>query len=115
MTGRRTITPEEFQQILVEHERWLASNGNEGSRAFLRGCDLRQARLVDKQLMQANLAETDLSSADLTGARLEDADLTNANLHEAKGLAADRLGDADLTGAQLPPPYRRVSQPRICR
>jgi hypothetical protein len=103
MTERRTLTPEELQQILVEHERWLASDGNEGTRACLRGCDLSKAQLVDKQLMQANLAETDLSSADLTGASLEDADLTNAKLHEAKGLTADHLGGADLTGAQLPP------------
>ena len=76
--------------ILDEHEKWLTSCGQEGSKANLRGANLRYA-----DLRGANLRGANLYDADLYGANLYDADLYGADLRGAD------LRYADLRGADL--------------
>jgi hypothetical protein len=84
------LTAEELKVILDKHLLWLrAAEG--GSRADLRGADLRDA----------DLRRADLRDADLSGAVLRDADLSDAVLRGAKGaeLAIARtriLAEGDL-------------------
>ena len=84
---------EDLNKILNEHKLWLYCNG--GSRADLRGADLRGAYLRGADLSDADLSGADLSDADLRGADLSDADLRGAYLRGAD------LRDADLRGADL--------------
>jgi uncharacterized protein YjbI with pentapeptide repeats len=62
---------------------------------FLRGRNLRHAKLSESHLYAANLGGADLTSADLTNA-----DLTGANLFAAHLTGANLVG-ANLTGANL--------------
>jgi len=73
----------DLKKILDEHLLWL--NGEGGSRANLRGANLRDADLRGADLSCANLR-----GADLSGANLRGADLSGANLR-----------DADLSGASM--------------
>ncbi|EHP9056267.1 pentapeptide repeat-containing protein, partial [Salmonella enterica subsp. enterica serovar Infantis] len=60
----------DLSKILEEHKVWITSMRESGSRADLRGADLRGADLRD-----ADLRGADLRDADLFGADLRDADL----------------------------------------
>jgi hypothetical protein len=66
---------EKLQKILVEHKKWLESDGKEGKKADLRGADLRGA-----DLRVADLRGADLRGADLRVADLREADLSGANI-----------------------------------
>ena len=83
----------DLKKILDEHLLWL--NGEGGSRADLRGANLR-----DADLSCANLRDADLSGADLSFANLSNANLFGANLRGANLRDAD-LSGADLSGANL--------------
>ncbi|EBH5714821.1 pentapeptide repeat-containing protein [Salmonella enterica subsp. enterica serovar Soerenga] len=85
----------DLSKILEEHKVWITSMRESGSRANLRGANLRGANLCG-----ANLYGADLCDADLCGADLCDADLRGANLCGADLRGAD-LCDADLCGADL--------------
>ncbi|HAU4354421.1 TPA: pentapeptide repeat-containing protein [Serratia marcescens] len=80
----------ELRKILDEHQLWVTSLRENGSRANLRGADL----------CDADLCGADLCSADLRDADLRDADLCGANLRGANLYGADLRG-ADLRGANL--------------
>jgi uncharacterized protein YjbI with pentapeptide repeats len=91
----------ELRKILDDHKVWVTSLRESGSRANLRGADLRGADLRGADLRGANLCDADLRGAnlcdaDLRGANLCDADLRDANLRGAN------LCDADLRDANLP-------------
>jgi len=64
-----TMKKEELKRILDLHAEWLR-NSNQGSRAVLRGADLRGAVLSRADLSGADLSRADLSGADLSGADL---------------------------------------------
>jgi len=84
------LTQEKLAEIIESHGKWL--RGEEGgSRADLRGTDLRGANLS-----VADLRGTDLRGANLSGADLRGTDLRGANLYGAI------LCGADLRGANLP-------------
>ncbi|EHP2536529.1 pentapeptide repeat-containing protein [Salmonella enterica subsp. enterica serovar Amager] len=85
----------DLSKILEEHKVWITSMHESGSRADLRGANLR-----DADLRGANLRDADLRGADLRGANLRDADLRGADLRDADLRGAD-LRDADLRGADL--------------
>jgi len=94
MADLREITPEQLQEILEGHRRWLESE------------EFRQWNLAiqpDKQKYVNGRA--DLSWADLTGAKLEGAKLLEANLTEAKFFTANlteaNLSDTIISGARL--------------
>ena len=96
-------TKEELQDILKEHQKWLLANG--GSRANLRGAnlrgaDLRGASLRDADLSGASLSDASLSRADLSGASLSGANLRGADLSRAdlRGTIYDKVNWLLLLG-----------------
>ncbi len=86
--------------ILAEHDTWLFSYGNEGSRARLDGTDLHGRSLAKANLASAGLREADLSDADCRQAIFVSADLRRADLSAADLSGAD-LSVANLRGARL--------------
>ncbi|EIR2071438.1 pentapeptide repeat-containing protein [Salmonella enterica] len=101
----------DLSKILEEHKVWITSMRESGSRADLRGADLRDADLFgadlrDADLRGADLRDADLRDADLCGANLRGANLRGASLYGADLYGADLRGaslyGADLRGANLP-------------
>ena len=88
------FTETELKIVLEKHALWLRNDPN-GTRADLRGADLRGADLFGADLRWAHLYCADLRWADLRGADLSRADLYGADLYEAD------LRGADLYGAYL--------------
>ena len=93
----------DLKKILDEHLLWL--NGKGGSRANLRGANLRNADLRCANLRNADLRNADLRCANLSDADLRDADLRCANLRNADLFGANLRGanlrNADLFGASI--------------
>ncbi|EBG8578452.1 pentapeptide repeat-containing protein [Salmonella enterica] len=81
----------DLSKILEEHKVWITSMHESGSRADLRGANLRGADLCDADLRGADLRDANLCDADLRGADLRGANLCDADLR-----------GADLRGANLP-------------
>ncbi|ELV9230062.1 pentapeptide repeat-containing protein [Salmonella enterica] len=90
----------DLSKILEEHKVWITSMRESGSRANLRGANLRDANLRGANLRDADLCGADLRDADLRGADLRGADLRDADLCGAD-LCGANLRDADLCGADL--------------
>ncbi|EDT8110721.1 pentapeptide repeat-containing protein [Salmonella enterica subsp. enterica serovar Oranienburg] len=90
----------DLSKILEEHKVWITSMRESGSRADLRGANLRGANLCDADLRGADLRDADLFGADLRDADLFGADLLGANLRGANLRGANLCG-ADLFGANL--------------
>lgn len=86
--------------ILAEHDTWLLSYGNEGSRARLEDSDLHGRSLAKANLASAGLREADLSDADCRQAIFVSADLRRADISAADLSGAD-LSVANLRGASL--------------
>ncbi len=86
--------------ILAEHDAWLRSYGNEGSRARLEGADLHGRSLAKANLASAGLREADLSDADCRQASFVSADLRRVDFSAADLSGAD-LSVANLRGAEL--------------
>jgi len=84
-----------MNEILAQHQKWIESNGAEGTRA-----DLRDANLTYVNLTYANLRYVDLRGADLRYVDLRGADLRYVNLTYANLSGAD-LRYVDLRGADL--------------
>ncbi|EBY5289943.1 pentapeptide repeat-containing protein [Salmonella enterica subsp. enterica serovar Thompson] len=95
----------DLSKILEEHKVWITSMRESGSRADLRGADLRDADLFGADLRDADLRGADLRDADLCGANLRGANLRGASLYGADLYGADLRGaslyGADLRGANL--------------
>ncbi|EIP0877600.1 pentapeptide repeat-containing protein [Salmonella enterica] len=96
----------DLSKILEEHKVWITSMRESGSRANLRGANLRGANLYGANLRGANLygadlCDANLRGADLRGANLRDANLCDANLRGANLYGANLRG-ANLYGADLP-------------
>ena len=113
MGNKMKLTPEELNEKLKLHAKYLKQDGGERLNlrdANLRDADLSGANLRDADLGGADLFDADLSHADLIGADLIGADLSNANLSHANLRCADLrcadlrhadFRDAYLTGADL--------------
>ena len=69
-------------------------------KAYLRGCDLKQAWMPEASLREADLSRANLSRANLINANLSRAKLLDAKLNGASLFGTDLLG-ADLLGADL--------------
>ncbi|ENK4179653.1 pentapeptide repeat-containing protein [Salmonella enterica] len=99
------MNSEDLSKILEEHKVWITSMRESGSRANLRGANLRDANLRGANLRDADLRGADLCGANLRDADLRGADLCGANLRDADLRGADLRGadlrDADLRGADL--------------
>lgn len=85
---------------LRQHEIWVASQGKEGRRLNLSGCNLEGVDLSGKLLAAARLDHTILVGANLKGTNLAAAVLTGANLQGANLVSAELRG-ADLRWANL--------------
>jgi uncharacterized protein YjbI with pentapeptide repeats len=95
--GRRRPTPAELHDILADHERWLASGGTEGVRAFAAPLDLSCMDLGSANLQRSMVRGVDFRNSNLEG----------ANLSGVQGLTAERLAGANLSDAELPPSVSR--------
>jgi uncharacterized protein YjbI with pentapeptide repeats len=84
-----------LKEVIALHEKWVASEGKEGTRLSLHNAPLQEADLHD-----VNLQDADLKGAKLSVADLMRANLRRANLKEADFWMAD-LKDANLQGADL--------------
>jgi len=100
------LKQEEFEQILIQHTRWLETNGEEGQRADLSARDLREVNLAQTHSefesikRDINLSNADLSGADVSGTTLDGANLRGADFSRAMGIRTS-LFAADLSGANL--------------
>jgi uncharacterized protein YjbI with pentapeptide repeats len=90
-----TLTPEELETVLHNHQTWL-----EALEAGVKPNDERRANLCQAVLEKANLQRARLEVADLQGARLFWTNLQGARLQRANLQEAD-LNRADLQGARL--------------
>ena len=115
-TPLRELSDDQLSQIR-EHQKWLESEGKEGTQADFQQTNLQRRNLYRVELRRANLRGADLRFADLRQASLPGADLKHARLYDCKlrgadlrdadlahvtGLVSDQLGGADLSGAILP-------------
>ena len=84
-----------LKEVLAQHDRWVATEGKEGTRLSMRNAILQEA----------DLHGANLQDADLEGARLSVADLMKANLRRANFRNADfwmaDMKDAILQGTDL--------------
>jgi uncharacterized protein YjbI with pentapeptide repeats len=103
------LSADRLRSALQKHRRWLASRGQSGERADLRGAVVSRGggRLANISLAQADLRGAvlrgmTLDNVHLDGALLRDADLSGAHLVKTLGLSAAQLAAADLSGASLP-------------
>ena len=94
-----------LEEVLANHELWIASHGAEGKRAALRGADLSARDFAEAQMTSADLRGADLSSCNLAGAQLHGADLREADMVGARlsgaNLAVCRLRRARLIGCAV--------------
>ena len=86
---------EELRRMVVDHQAWLQTGGEDGRKADLRGFTLERL----------NLSNLDLHGADLRGARIDGSslkrvDLQGANLTAVRGCEA-WMGRADLSNVDL--------------
>jgi KAP family P-loop domain/Pentapeptide repeats (8 copies) len=97
--------PIDLPGILLEHQKWVLSNGAEGKQGSLAGTRLANADLTARILEGADLSGADLSMADLRHAKLSNANLTGARLDGAilngAQLVGASLKDSSLRGADL--------------
>ncbi|QMT31305.1 pentapeptide repeat-containing protein [Alysiella filiformis] len=121
-----SLTQEDLDNILGQHEKWVESQNKEGKPANLSNLilrnldfqnynltginlsrsDLRKSKLIRANLTKAVLAESILIQADFTGSHLQYANLQKASLKGADLRGAD-LKYADLSNADLRGSYLR--------
>jgi uncharacterized protein YjbI with pentapeptide repeats len=83
----KRITQPDLDEILIMHELWLSTYGNEGRQANLEGCNL-----CDLEFVKVNLREISFAESDLSAARFE----------SIRGLCASAFRRANLAGTTLP-------------
>jgi uncharacterized protein YjbI with pentapeptide repeats len=101
----QVIFEDDLKNILVEHQKWFDSNGQEGKQADLSGAHLQEANLTGAFLQNAILQETHLEKAQLAGANLEGAQMNKSQLADANLEGAEmnkvQLGQANLKNGKL--------------
>lgn len=94
-------------QVMVEHERWLATRGKEGKRASFRNAVCANVEFRGA-LTQADFHGATLegcrfaADTDLTEAEFSEANLTAVDLSQTLNLAEHRLGASKLSYAKMP-------------
>ena len=89
-----------LKEVLAMHDKWITTEGREGTRLSIRNAVLQEADLHDANLQDAELEGANLSVADLMRANLRRANLRNADFWMAD-LKDAILQGADLQGANL--------------
>jgi len=89
-----------LKEVLERHEKWIATQGKEGTRLSIRNASLQEADLHGVNLQDAELEGAKLSVADLMRTNLSRANLRNADFWMADMKDANLQG-ADLQGANL--------------
>lgn len=84
-----------IEQILIGHQRFLATDGMVGSRANLYNTNLSNANLCNTDLSHSNLRYVNLRNANLRNVNLSNADLSHANLSHSN------LSNTNLEGANI--------------
>ncbi len=102
---RAALDLNELEQVILDHEKWVASLEAPGaplagSRAVLKNQDLRGVNLARRDLRGADFSGANLEGASLEGCLLTLASLKGANLRNAD-LRGAKIKKADLTGAQI--------------
>ncbi len=101
----REISPDELQEILEQHRKWVKTEGKEGKQASLDNANLQEAELWEANLQKAHLVQANLQKAFLFQANLQEAELGQANLQKAY-LGQANLQKAHLVQANLQEAYR---------
>ncbi|MGE5545872.1 MAG: pentapeptide repeat-containing protein [Solirubrobacterales bacterium] len=96
----RDVPQLDLTAIVEAHLLWLASQGNDGSRAKFQAMDLAGANLSRTVLANASFRESDLSDATLAESRLDGCDFRYAKLGAANFSGAN-LGVAQLRHADM--------------
>ena len=91
------LTAEQLSDVLVAHQLWLESAGEQGERARLYRVDLSGLDLSNTDWRQADLRECRFDGTQFFAARLN-----HANLASSSCLLAKQLAGADTSGARLP-------------
>src|ERR1700756_1683172 len=91
----RVLSPDQIEQMLVEHQLYLETEYHQGHRANFASVDLARRDFSGLNLRGIKMDRAVLRGADFTGAHLQRANLVGAI---AEGARFDR---ADLTGARL--------------
>jgi uncharacterized protein YjbI with pentapeptide repeats len=89
-----------LKEVLAMHDKWISTEGREGTRISIRNAVLQEADLHDANLQDAELEGANFSVADLMRANLRRANLRNADFWMAD-LKDANLQGADLQGANL--------------
>jgi uncharacterized protein YjbI with pentapeptide repeats len=115
---RKMLPPDELNDILGDHRRWLESEGTRGRRANLRGCDLSNRDLFGVVLKMAVLKDIDFSYAslreiDFHKAQIFNTDFTGSDLR-AVDFTAARLENVNFQGTNLYPKYFQKADWRKC-
>ena len=80
------MNPDQLQDILAAHKRWLYGEPN-GVRANLSGANLSGAILSGANLAHANLSNANLSNANLSGAILSSVNFSGVDFTNTGGFA----------------------------
>jgi uncharacterized protein YjbI with pentapeptide repeats len=95
-----TISHEQLQQVLVDHQKWLRSEGHDGKRADFSHLDISKANLAEADLRKAIFKDCNAQGTILSKAKLDEGDFERANLKRAQ-LDEAILVDANLKRAIL--------------
>ena len=94
------MSPEQLNEILEAHRKWVDSEGKEGGKASLIGANLQGASLIGANLQEASLGGANLQRSNLIGANLQEANLIGANLQGASIFIAKGLTVSQVMAAK---------------
>src|SRR5215468_6362241 len=101
----RVLSPDEIEQMLASHRRYLRTEYHEGHRANFSSADLTGRDFSGLNLRGIKMDRAVLRGADFTGAHLESAKLIGAIVEQARFDRADlsraRLSDENLVPDSL--------------
>ena len=96
----KTITQQELNSLIDDHEIWIKTMGKEGKKLVLIGYDLSGRNLSNSNLSKSNLSNCDLyksnlSNCDLSNSNLSYSNLSNCNLYNSN------LSNCDLSHTEV--------------